>query len=389
MSKTGILVKLMILVTMVAADLSGCGLSRDGIYEMREDFTAWKAAEEMGVGINLGNTFEAFSADDRNRCAFSSKVGEGRVIDYETCWGAIETTQEMIDGMRDSGFNTVRIPVYWGNGMSDDGTFTVNKSLMKRVEQVVKWVLQDGMYCVINMHHYDERLVLSLEREEATEAARTVWTQVAQHFKDYGDHLIFEGYNEYLGFVKDGTEASDAEKFDYCNEMNQAFVEAVRATGGNNSERILIASGYNTNVDKTTNLGFVMPGDTAENKLMVSVHYIDNNMNWSKQIGSEAWHTYTVTECEALKKRFTDNGIPVFVGEISAAYGESMVKEPQYGNEHECIREMVRLIREEYGFVPVFWDTNNSDGSSFYSRYLCKITDETDAETVKLYGERK
>lgn len=352
----------MIVVTMVAADLSGCGLSRDGVYEMREDFTAWEAAEEMGVGINLGNTFEAFSADDRNRCAFSSKVGEGRVIDYETCWGAIETTREMIDGMRDSGFNTVRIPVYWGNGMADDGTFTVSKSLMKRVEQVVKWVLQDGMYCVINMHHYDEQLVLSLGREEATEAAKTVWTQVAQHFKDYGDHLIFEGYNEYLGFVKEGTEASDAEKFDYCNELNQVFVDAVRATGGNNAERILIASGYNTNIDKSTTPAFVMPTDTVENKLMVSVHYIDNNMNWSKQIGGQTWHDYSVAQCELLKDRFTDNGIPVFVGECTGSYIGRMVSNAEYGRSQDCIRELIRIAREEYGFIPVFWDTNTSRG---------------------------
>ena len=364
--------------------LSGCKVGK--IYEMRENFSAADAAAEMGIGLNLGNTFESFFGGEENLCALSSVVGEGEIIDYETCWGAIETTREIIDGMRDAGFKTVRIPVYWGNGMENDGTFTVSKKLLKRVEQVVKWVLQDGMYCVINMHHYDERLILKLEREDTVNAAKTVWKQVAEHFKDYGDRLIFEGYNEYLGSVKEGTNATDAERFDYCNELNQVFVDTVRATGGNNSERILIASGYNTNIDKSTTEAFVMPTDSASGKLMVSVHYIDHNMNWQRQIGSERWHDYIYYECDKLKECFADKGIPVFVGETTSDYGVNLVDDSVYGDQQDCIRELIKIARQEYGFIPVFWDTNNADGSSFYSRYQCKISDEKNAETVKMYG---
>lgn len=388
MTKTGVFIGLMLAVSVAATNLTGCGLGNGDVYEMREGLTAQTAAEEMGVGINLGNTFEGFSGDDRNGCALSSVLGENRISDYETCWGSMVITRDIIDGMRDSGFNTVRIPVYWGNGMEDDGTFTVRKDLLERVEEVVKWVIQDGMYCVINMHHYDERLVTKLERDEAVNAAKTVWTQVAEHFKDYGDRLIFEGYNEYLGSVKEGTEASDAERFDYCNELNQVFVDAVRATGGNNAERILIASGYNTNIDKTTSDGFILPTDTAENKMMVSVHYIDNNMYWSNQIGSQNWHDYSVAQCELLKERFTDNGIPVFVGECTGNYAGRMASNAEYGSSQDCIRELIRIAREEYGFIPVFWDTNTSDGTSFYSRYLFKVADEFNAETVMLYSKR-
>lgn len=364
--------------------LSGCKVGK--IYEMRENFSATDAAAEMGIGLNLGNTFESFSGDEENLCSLSDVIGEGEIIDYETYWGAIETTREIIDGMRYAGFKTVRIPVYWGNGMENDGSYTVSKKLLKRVEQVVKWVLQDGMYCVINMHHYDERLIIKLDREDAVNAAKTVWNQVAEHFKDYGDRLIFEGYNEYLGSVKEGTNADDAERFDYCNELNQVFVDTVRATGGNNSERILIASGYNTNIDKSTTSLFVMPTDSAEGKLMVSVHYIDHNMNWQQQIGSERWHDYIYFECDKLKECFADKGIPVFVGETTSDYGANIVDDPVYGGEQDCIRELIKIARQEYGFIPVFWDTNNADGSSFYSRYQCKISDGKNAETVKMYG---
>ena len=98
--------------------------------------------------------------------------------------------------MRDAGFKTVRIPVYWGNGMENDSSYAVSKKLLKRIEQVVKWVLQDGMYCVINMHHYDERLIIKLDREDAVNAAKTVWKQVAERAAEIqaeisGEHDIF------------------------------------------------------------------------------------------------------------------------------------------------------------------------------------------------------
>lgn len=378
---------LLLALIITSSLFSGCGAKNKEIYMMREGLTANDVVEEMGIGINLGNTFEGYYSNDSNMCSFSQIIGEGKPINYETCWGAIETTREMIDGMRDSGFKTVRIPVFWGDGMENDGTFTVNKDYIKRIEEVAKWVLEDGMYCVINMHHYDERLIMFLDREDAVAAAGKVWTQIAEHFKNYGDHLIFEGYNEYLGMPRKGTELSDDERFDYCNEMNQIFVDSVRATGGNNSERILIASGFNTNIDRTTDMRFKMPVDTAEDKLMISVHYIDNNMYWSNQIGSDTWHEYSIAQCELLKNRFTAEGVPVFVGETTTGYNGRMSDNSTYGTSGDCIRELIRIAKEEYGFIPIFWDVHKTEGTSFYNRNECKISSSIDAETVIMYGQ--
>ena len=119
---------------------------------------------------------------------------------------------------------------------------------------------------------------------------------------------------------------------------------------------------------------------------MVSVHYIDNNMYWSNQIGSENWHNYTIAQCELLKNRFTAEGIPVFVGETTAGYSGRMAADPVYGSSQDCIRELIKIATEDYGFIAVFWDTHNSDGSSFYNRVTCEISDKQNAETVKKYG---
>ena len=119
---------------------------------------------------------------------------------------------------------------------------------------------------------------------------------------------------------------------------------------------------------------------------ITAVLYIDHNMNWQRQIGSERWHDYICYECEKLKECFADKGIPVFVGETTSDYDVNIVDDSVYGGEQGCIRELIKIARQEYGFIPVFWDTNNADGSSFYSRYQCKISDEKNAETVKMYG---
>ena len=379
---------LLICALILPVGISACSDAKAyDIYSFRENLDAKTVSDEMGIGINLGNTFEAYYNDDSNLNGFSQVVGDGKPIDYETCWGAIETTREIIDGMRDAGFKTVRIPVFWGNGMQDGSDFTINDDIAERVEEVVRWVLEDGMYCVINMHHYDERLIMFLSRDEAVYAAKRVWSQVAERFKDYGDHLVFEGYNEYLGCVKEGIEESDDYKFDYCNMMNQAFVDAVRASGGNNSERILIASGFNTNIDKTTEQRFKMPTDTAKNKLMVSVHYIDNAMYWSKSIGNKQWHNYIISQCNLLKDAFTEKGIPVFVGETTGSYDGQMAADNSYGNSEDCICELIRIANEDYGFTTVFWDTHHDDGTAFYDRVNLKINNSENAETVKKYGK--
>lgn len=378
---------LILTAAVILISLCSCGEKSDvDIYAFRDGLDAQTVADEMGIGINLGNTFEAYYNDDSNLNGFSQVIGDGKTSDYETCWGAVITTREIIDGMRDEGFGTVRVPVFWGNGMADGSDFTINSDYIERVAEVVKWVLEDGMYCVVNMHHYDERLIMFLDRDEAVHAAQRVWEQVAEYFKDYGDHLVFEGYNEYLGGVKNGTEESDDYKFEYCNMMNQTFVDAVRSTGGNNSERILIASGFNTNIDKTTSFRFKMPTDTAENKLMVSVHYIDNNMYWSKQIGGKTWHDYAVSQCDLLRDAFSLKGIPVFVGETTASYEGQMVADPEYGGSEDCVRELVRIANEDYGFVTVFWDTHHDDGTAFYDRINCRISSSANRKTVKMYG---
>ncbi len=351
---------------------------------VRENLTAMEVSKEMGLGINLGNTMEAYWLDNNKQYSGAQTIGNNTTLDYETCWGAVETTQEIIDGMKDAGFNTVRIPVYWGNMMNSDGTFTINDEYIARVKEIVDYCMNDDLYAVINIHHFDEFIIRRNSVEECDKIFTTLWTQIAEYFKDYGDKLVFEGYNEYLGgnqFNENGelTSISTELGYEFTNTLNQTFVDAVRATGGNNSERVLIVSGYTTNIDMTTADSFVMPTDTATDKLMVSVHYVDNYMYWINRIGNSAWEKYSIDQCELLKSAFTDKGIPVFVGECTAIYtNDRFASNATVTSSSEALDYMLRLINS-YGFTPVLWDTNNN----FYSRTNCQIIDSKNAEVIK------
>lgn len=350
-------------------------------HDMR-DITSQEMAAEMGVGLNLGNTFEAYWAQESKKYTGSQIIGDGSISNYEKCWGAVITTEEAINGMKDAGFNTVRIPVYWGNGMKDDGKFDINKDLLKRVQEVVDYCLDNDLYAVINIHHYDGFIVDNFSPDEAVEIFGKLWKQIAEEFKDYPDHLVFEGYNESLGSVREKDNLSTAKIYDYVNSANQVFVDAVRKTGGNNDSRMLIVSGYWTNIDLTTDSKFKIPKDTVKDRIMVSVHYIDNAMYWSNNIGSQKWKDYIDDQCERLKKAFTDKGYAVFVGETTGGYDGRLSLSTKMTST-ECIEYLMSKALD-YGFVPVIWDTN--DG--FYSRTDCKIKKNENADMIKQLAKK-
>ena len=136
--------------------------------------TATEAAKSMGIGLNLGNTMEAYEATDCEKDTYEwiPVVGENRPVDYETCWGAVETTQEVINGIKAEGFDTVRIPVFWGNMMANDGTYTINSEYIGRVKEIVDYCCNAGLYTVINIHHFDEFII----RRNSTEKCSEIFT---------------------------------------------------------------------------------------------------------------------------------------------------------------------------------------------------------------------
>ncbi|SDB31239.1 endoglucanase [Ruminococcaceae bacterium FB2012] len=385
-----------LLIGFTAVLMTACGSgSSSGDTEKEKTaetfLTAAETAKDMGLGWNLGNTMEAY---DANGCEKSSYTwiptkGQNKPSDYETCWGAPVTTQEMIDGVKAAGFKTVRIPVFWGNMMKNDGSWTIDKEYIGRVKEIVDYCLKDDLYAVVNIHHFDEFIIRRNDLENCKVIFDKLWTQIAEYFKDYSSKLVFEGYNEYLGgerFNENGelTKQSDSEGYVSTNALNQTFVDAVRKTGGNNAERVLILSGYWTNIDKTTSTRFVIPKDTAKDKLMVSVHYVDNAMYWQNQIGSEGWEKYTDGQIDLLVKAFSESRIPVFLGETTSRYPDSnFAPDAKYKTSSECLKIILEKLTAK-GFVPVLWDVTDN----FYSRSTNSVIDSKDAEVISALAKK-
>lgn len=301
---------------------------------MREGLTALEATRLMGNGINLGNTLEA--------CDNNVGIKTNTPLSYETHWGQPKTTQAMIDGMKAAGFDTIRIPVAWMTNATHlyEGDYTIDADYMDRVEEVVRYARKAGMYVIINDHWdggwYGMFGSESAEtRALAMEAYKGMWQQIAERFRDYSDYLIFESANEELGgrfdensplYCSDSvvTYLTDDERYALTNEINQTFVDVVRATGGNNATRFLLIAGYSTDIDQTCDDRFQMPKDTVDSKLMVSVHYYDpwSYCGASSAVSATKWgkvSDYEYLDQQLAKMtKFTEAGYGVVIGEYGA-----------------------------------------------------------------------
>lgn len=301
---------------------------------MREGLTALEATRLMGNGINLGNTLEA--------CDNNVGIKTNTPLSYETHWGQPKTTQAMIDGMKAAGFDTIRIPVAWMTNATHlyEGDYTIDADYMNRVEEVVRYARKAGMYVIVNDHWdggwYGMFGSESAEtRALAMEAYKGMWQQIAERFRDYSDYLIFESANEELGTRFDENSAlycsdsvvtylNDDERYALTNEINQTFVDVVRATGGNNATRFLLIAGYGTNIDQTCDDRFQMPKDTAVSKLMVSVHYYDPWSYCGASSAASATKWGKVSDYEYMDQqlakmtKFTEAGYGVVIGEYGA-----------------------------------------------------------------------
>lgn len=301
---------------------------------MREGLTALEATRLMGNGINLGNTLEA--------CDNNVGIKTNTPLSYETYWGQPKTTQAMIDGMKAAGFDTIRIPVAWMTNATHlyEGDYTIDAGYMDRVEEVVRYARKAGMYVIIN-DHWDGGWYAMFGSESAEtralamEAYKGMWQQIAERFRDYSDYLIFESANEELGgrfdensplYCSDSvvTYLTDDERYALTNEINQTFVDVVRATGGNNATRFLLIAGYSTDINQTCDDRFQMPKDTADSKLMVSVHYYDpwSYCGASSAVSATKWgkvSDYEYMDQQLAKMtKFTEAGYGVVIGEYGA-----------------------------------------------------------------------
>jgi len=397
------LAAVMFLATMLTVMLTGCGSSQntdaaptptqkpdetaaptpatggedcvtDVLSTYLKDLNAIEVTELMGNGINLGNTMEAYGRA-------SHGVGKATSL-YESAWGQPITTQEMISGMKAAGFDTLRVPVAWTNAMNyEDGDYTINQAYLDRVGEIIDYAVNADMFVIVN-DHWDGGWwgmfgsATEVIRQSAMDMYIEMWTQIANEYADKSYKLIFESGNEELGnrlndkdVCPDSGSLSEDEWYAKANEINQAFVDTVRSCGGNNTDRFLLIAGINTNIANTCDSRFQMPSDTADGKLLLSVHYYDPS-NYCIFTSVEDWGArqeyQSMNDTLAMMTKFTEQGYGIVIGEWGVLYEGNAVK-------NQRTEYMTNFLAncDLYGYCPVLWDCNN-----MYNRNNCELIDD-------------
>ncbi len=348
------------------------------------DRTAITAA--MGMGWNLGNQLEASS----------------NKVPNETAWGNPTITEDLIKAVKAQGFNTIRIPVSYLSKIGEAPDYTIDSAWLDRVQEVVDYVVGNDMYAVMNIHgdgYYtvDGGWLLCVDdnQDEIKAKYEAVWKQIADRFKDYDEHLIFESMNEEFDNTygrpnKDG--------YANINEYNQIFVDTVRGTGSNNTKRWLLLPGWNTNVEYTAgNYGFVIPEDklceSDGKRIMISVHYYDpynftldeNSSSAKTQWGKYAtenfdnWgqEDYVDSQMQKLHDTFVAEGYPVIIGEMGVQDKTHLSE--NFNEYRRYWLEYVVKSAKTNGCIPVYWDNgwNGKNGFGLFDRTSCTVTQQS------------
>lgn len=326
--------------------------------------TVWEITENMQLGWNLGNTFDAYAQH-------AEKDANGNVIyvpdekaglEAETCWGNPLTTQAMIDAVKAKGFNTIRVPVTWFQHVDFSNGYKIDEAWLARVKEVVDMCYNSGLYVILNMHHEEgwaNRPDLGTAYDELKPYFTTVWSQIADTFSDYDQHLIFEAMNEprakgtsYEWWAATAPQA----ECDVINKLNADIVEVIRSTDSPYQEtRAIMLPSYCASSDPTFMNANVMPED--DDYLIASVHaYSPYNFTMNDEIEDHTKFTKAyeneLKQClTGVKERFIDNDIPVVIGEFSSS---------NYGNTEARVSwaETYAETAKAYGFPCVLWDNN-------------------------------
>jgi len=312
----------------------------------------------MSPGINLGNTLEAVNGN-----------GQPFTTSQETFWGNPVVNQAIFDGYKAAGFKSVRIPVSWTEYADAQGN--IAPFWMARVKQVVDMARKSGLYVIINIHWDGGWIQAKPDVQAAVNAKLTnFWTQIATAFQSYDDHLLFAGTNE-IG-VDGEFGPPTATECPVQNSYNQTFVNAVRATGGNNATRPLVVQAYETNIDSSISCNATLPTDKVAGRLIMEVHYYDpydftindksNIWQWGSiatdPTATETWanEAYTDGQFQKMKANFIDKGVPVIMGEYGA------YDKPAYPGMDKYRLYWIKYVTHSaysHGVVPMYWDTGD------------------------------
>ena len=344
---------------------------------MDTDALTW--ARNVKMGWCLGNALESSAGTWDDASGTYINVWDQNRANWETAWGNPKTTKAMLQAVKAAGFNAVRIPVLWGAHVTNEAEMTIDPAWMARVKEIVDWCLDLDMMVVVNTHHelWLEHFPVFSRQEANLRKLTALWRQIATTFRDYDGRLAFAGLNE----VQVNWQAPTAENNTVMNRYNQAFVDAVRGTGGKNYYRVLVVQTYSCNPSYGMQ-GLEVPNDPVEGRMAVEFHYYNpynycsgaagSYYYWGKAFESAGniapeGETALQNVFREIRKTWHEKGIAVVMGEygVSCHYTTNG-KAKQEENMKYYLKCVVSEARKN-GFAAFVWDNSSfGNGSEKY-----------------------
>jgi endoglucanase len=340
---------------------------------------AVQLAAKIKLGWNIGNTLEA--------------------IGGETVWGNPKVTKALIDLVKKSGFNAVRIPCSWDQYVTNASGMQLKTDWLARVKEVVQYCVDNDMYVILNIHWdggWLENNCTTAKKDAVNIKQKAYWKQIAAYLRDYDEHLLFAGANE--------PNVEDATQMSVLLSYHQTFIDAVRSTGGRNSYRVLVFQGPSTDIEKTNNLMSTLPVDRVAGRMMAEIHYytpyqfclMEKDESWGKMYYYWGAGNHSTTDLTRnptwgeesdvdkyfamMKTKFVDKGIPVVLGEYAAMRRTSLTGDAltlHLASRAYYIRYVTRQAKLN-GILPFYWDAGSTGdkGSGIFNRQTNTVFDQ-------------
>ncbi len=303
------------------------------------DISSFDLVAEMGVGWNLGNSFDVESKD-------------------KTYWGNPITSKAMIDEVKAMGFSTLRIPITWGPNQVEISPYTIDPDYLTEIKRVVDFGFQNKMHVIIDVHHDNSWIKpMASETQKSTDRLSSLWTQVANFFQDYNDSLIFETLNEpRIEGITEEWSGGNSEGRGYINDFHKAAVDAIRATGGNNEKRHIMITTWAASTVPIAMEELTIPND--DEKIIISLHSYfpwqfagEAAVTW----GSESDKSALIAELDKIKQNWIiERDRPVILGEWGTIEANPLQSRINYADFY--VKEAAAR-----GLLTIVWD----DGGNF------------------------
>ncbi|MGA1979798.1 MAG: glycoside hydrolase family 5 protein [Sedimentisphaerales bacterium] len=278
----------------------------------------------------------------------NKKLGRGvNIIGYDPIWRSEKDgrfKEKHFKIIKEGGFDTVRINLYPFAHMDKDAPYRLKKSWFEVADWAVENALKNGLMVILDMHEYE---TMGKDPEGNKEKFLSFWRQVAPHFKDAPENVLFEILNE------PSRKLTPELWNQYCSEA----LAIIRQS--NPTRTVIIGPAF------FNRIGVLGKLELPENdrNIIVTIHYYEppafthQGASWTpeykdkvgvKWLGTKREKQAIVNDFERAQKWAKKHNRPMFLGEFGAYDKGEMDSRVRY-------TAFVARTAEKSGFSWAYW----------------------------------